>query len=45
MKFAPNLQFLPFIRPEKQAVRQKLPTVRQWDFARLIYNDYFSRLL
>ena len=44
-KFAPNLQFLPVIRPKKQAVRQKLPTVRQWDFSRLIYNDYFSRLL
>ena len=38
-KFAPNLQFLPFIRPEKRTVRLKLPTVRQWDSARLIYND------
>jgi hypothetical protein len=44
-KFAPNLQFLLFVRPEKRTVRLKLLTVRQRDYARVIYYDYFSKLL
>lgn len=43
--FMPNMQFLTFIRLEKSAVRQKLPAIRQINFASIIYNDYFRKLV
>lgn len=39
------MQFLAVVRLEKSAVRQKLPAIRQINFASIIYNDYFRKLI
>ena len=43
--FAPIMQFLAVVRLENTAVRQKLPAIRQINFASIIYNDYFRKLV
>ena len=39
------IQFLDFVRRKKRAFHQKLRAIRRWGYTRLIYNDYFSKLL
>ena len=39
------IQFLDFVRRKKRAFHQKLCAIRRWGYTRLIYNDYFSKLL
>lgn len=39
------IQFLPPFHPEKSAARPFLCAVRLIKFARLIYNDYFRKLM